>query len=94
MKSKTPIKIDHNREVGWAYSFYFCKFDFSIKVHLRQTTFKITSEVIDFCYQLWNNKIRQSYRGIILSLGASGLYIQRQQKYILSSVRLKCFLFR
>ena len=88
MKSKKPIKIDHNREVGWAYSFYFCEFNYSIKVHLRQTTFKIPSEVIDFCYQLWNNKIRQSHRGIILSLGASGWYMQRQQKYILSPVRL------
>ena len=88
MKSKKPIKIDHNREVGWAYSFYFCEFHFLIKVHLRPTTFEIPSKVIDFCYQLWNNKIRQSYRGIILSLGASGSYIQRQQKYILSPVRL------
>ena len=78
MKSKKPIKFDYNREVGWAYSFYFCEFNISIKVHLRQTTFKIPSEVIDFCYHLWNNKIQQSYRGIILSPCAGGLYIQRQ----------------
>ena len=48
MKSKKQIKIDHNREVGWAYSFYFCGFNFSIKVHLRQTTLKIPSKLSTF----------------------------------------------
>ena len=91
MNSKKPIKIDHNLEVGSAYSFYFCEFNFSRKVHLRQTTFKIPSEVIDFCYQLWNNKIRQSYRGIILSLGASGFFIQATKIY--SSARPSVMLF-
>ena len=48
MKIKKSIKIDPNREVGWAYSFYFCEFNFSIKVHLRQTTLKIPSKLSTF----------------------------------------------
>ena len=43
---------------------YLCEFIFSMEIHIRQISFNIPSQAINFCYQLWNNKIQQGYQSI------------------------------